>query len=575
MPLQLETQRLKRMRVESKEVETRHCQYELAQKAAKLKNKEICKDAKLINQKLTRLEARCNPPYLTFLPESILINVISRLSIKDAISCFKTCKRLRATTFAILQWKPTMYRPPTLALQSANNPSDLINKLPVEVLSHIFHYLDTGNLLFCQDTCKWWRSIIQKESSKCFKEVDLFGDLKMINSQWTKVLRLTGGNTPKSLSIYYHNMLARYRCEIGWDEVDNRTWSDFAISKTFPHSTLESFSYQADESSAVDQEMWNTLQDCSHLKVLQYYQGVDMDMNMFMYKEESYNFSVCSKSNLAKCRLEEISLSSLDDHGPLYYNSEIRNILSKAKTISIIYHCSNDDLYDLLGSAKDTVENLSLQFETDTREYENESSASDDDDNFEGGFYYGGEILLPRLTSFSGYLPSPLKIEAPELKVLDLTVRKTSDLDILKACGHSLEVFKCSFEGPDPKHSSFLDELLAALLHLPSCHTLTLNLSGSYNHHTQTDYENLRRFWIGLFSDMKLLPSLKTLTLKDSYLKHTVCSLPTEKLFSWLQDRKKAGRTMEKLILVDYQDLSILAVFKLMQVVNQLTYRQR
>jgi hypothetical protein len=231
-----------------------------------------------------RIHNRWNPPYIQLLSDTVLCNILGRVDMTAAMSCFRTCKRFREKMFEVLGWKAIALsestRRETISLQG-------IDTLPSELLIHIFTSLDTYTLQSCAATCRQWRRILVDTPTVWTENVRLGQDSLAVERQWHKFQQLTKGKGVTSITMDGQR-----------DFQDRISESQFLCS--FPHTSLQQMTYYGGNNTVFDRDLWDSLLNCDRLKVI--------------------HFEVCSQSSgvkievprnceLAKCKLDELSLS--------------------------------------------------------------------------------------------------------------------------------------------------------------------------------------------------------------------------------------------------------------------------
>lgn len=230
------------------------------------------------------LQAKWNPAFIDAVPGSVMSMVFEQIDFQTITACMRVCKSWRASALSTLQMKPTIAVLPTTVV------TNRIHKLPNEILIDTFHYLDTRDLVACQETCVKWKTIVSNNPSLWSESVRLFGVLKEIDDRWSFVREILAGRQKvKALKIKYS-----YHDGNGHLEGYSRRWSWTLLSQEFPHQTLHTFEYSC--SQDLDSEnVWNCVLQCEQLKVLR----IECD--------EISKFYV-NGTNLARCRLEELQL---------------------------------------------------------------------------------------------------------------------------------------------------------------------------------------------------------------------------------------------------------------------------
>lgn len=509
------------------------------------------------------VKARWFPPYLGILPKSVLSNILGRLDMKAAISCFSTCRKLRATMLKVLRWKPV----DSLALQiSVCRYSIGVDDLLPEVLIHLFGFMGTYTLQACAKTCKTWRKIIQDNPRVLAANVELGSDPWSAEEQWTRLVQLAKGSPVTSLSM------DRWRGFV--DEEDYHLKRNFTLLKESPAARLQYFSYNASYASDADENFWKKLLNCTQLKVIR-------------FKVPSGVYGGCSvkiphDSKLAKCRLEELVLSCAEMNVSL--DKTMLGMLREAKRISMDFVISNHDVRRLLAVAETTVQELRFGkvVEADYSLYQEEESYDEDDESIKERLDDAVQekplpstFAMTALTSFAGHLPQGCTMETPLLEQLELHVAQPSDFNILRTSRQHLRVLSCHFLDPSTSRAECMEWLIANIDYIPNCHTISIHL-GCCKGHSRDVWSDTRedsyQFWRAfLCNSGSSLMNLRHLTISDNGSGFTL-ELTAEMLLGLLHSSKDAGVPLTSLHLVNIAHFDVESLIKLRQSVPQFSY---
>jgi hypothetical protein len=524
-----------------------------------------------------KLNERWNPPYITVLPDSILLKILGGVTMKDAQSCLKTCKFMRSAMLNVLCWQSS----DILSSRSSLSPSQPVHTmscgigaLPNELLINIFGYLDSNDLRACGYTCQQWQHVTLSNATLWAKGVKLRGDQDQMDMQWKTIHEGLEECKPKALSMEHWREYTQ-----PWPK-----WSGFDLSRTFPCDSIEEFHYKATHLSGLDQDLWNTLLQCTRLRVLHF--SVD-DIDCYC------DFSIGNNSKLINCRLDDFLVSFNESVFKL--NDGLIRVLSKARRIRLDVIYDDSELRQLLATAKDTLEDLCLDREPQAANsyYNGYAGYYDDDDEEEDALEQESEeeeeeawdndeweqeqadpvnqtIVLTRLASFTGYIPRPLKIEAPRLTKLDLHIIRPKDLNVLKTWGtQSLIDFSCHVSDSVSGRRYLTQNLYSSLVYLPNCQSLSIDLGYMSRYNPDLDdIGGAREFWTAFLSDHMVLSNLKRLTIIDKDK-----TLSPDDLLSFVQARRRLGVPLEELVLVDFERFPVQAISRLQHLIPRLVYR--
>jgi hypothetical protein len=209
-----------------------------------------------------------------------------------------------------------------------------VNRLPEELLTEIFSYLDHKQLLQCMVTCRQWESVIHGNSG-VWRHLELSGTLKEVDAKYTKMLKLAGGATFQTLSLGL----------VDWhgEGEEPLCWSETEICKRFPSGTLKSFQYASLWKKENDSKVWKSLSACKKLQKL--------DWEILNYSPQTYHVEGTS---LAHCRLKMLTLKVTPGSD---IDNDFVNLVSQANSM-ILHGLRKDMLWDIVNAAKENVESL-------------------------------------------------------------------------------------------------------------------------------------------------------------------------------------------------------------------------
>jgi hypothetical protein len=396
-----------------------------------------------------------------------------------------------------------------------------IDTLPIEILAHIFDFLDIPDLATCTKTCQRWKQVTSTNSQIWRKPIVLRGLLIRAEIKWKAFCKVSGGQTP-------HLTLNLSRDE-GQDMF--KIWESSTLRTTFPSKSLTHFEYSGQDLH-MDEQIWTCVKSCSKLKVFRW-KSVMHDRDEDWYVDRQVR-----GTPLANCRLEEVRM---EDPTPAIVDQEFSVMLSQVKRLYLLMYMLSPRLWQVLMAVRHTVQELHITGTCNNDNRIDGNITRSDHQQEASAIARRIPIEMKQVTSFSTlwdderdatYIQPPLRhlLALPQVAKAILRGDVVKWVDIANF-QENLTHFECHIN-----QLSDVNEVDLNLFFLPNCESLIL---------TCKCQAAMTRFWRAMQEEeevLRILPRLKHLKIAGDSLSFEIADI-----ISFVKFKSSIGYPMETL----------------------------